>query len=64
MAKAAQPAPAAAAPEVEYYRLKVKRPFRAAGTQFNPGVVYRVKKAVLDQIKDVAVDPQPIIKGK
>ena len=62
MAKTPQPAPTKA-PEVDYYRLTVKRPIFAAGTQFNPGITYRVKAAILEQIKDVAVDPQPIIKG-
>ncbi len=45
-----------------HYRFKVKSPIFAAGTQFNPGTLYTVKADVYEQVKAVAISPQPINK--
>ena len=49
-------------PTPTHYRLKVKAPINAAGTQFNPGIAYTVKAAVYELVKTIAIDVAPIIK--
>lgn len=49
-------------PTPTHYRLRVKAPIVAAGTQFNPGIAYTVKASVFEQIKTLAIDVAPIIK--
>lgn len=49
-------------PTPTHFRLRVKAPINAAGTQFNPGIAYTVKASVYELVKTVAIDVAPIIK--
>ncbi len=45
-----------------HYRLTVNRPVEVANTRFRPGARYRVKAAILDQIKNQ--DPAAIVSAE
>ena len=45
-----------------HYRLTVNRPLQVAKASFRPGARYRVKAAILDQIKDQ--DPAAIVSAE